>query len=166
MTNKEIYDKLKAAFGEKIGDWNEQGPNEYQKRTSSYADVADPSYLRDICLYLRDENDLLFDNLNVVSCVDNGDRTLSSVYHIESTTKRQNFALKVTVPENNAVVPSVTSVWSSANWHEREGYDMIGIRFSDHPDMRRILLDHDWVGHPLRKEYKHPDFYRGMKVPY
>jgi NADH-quinone oxidoreductase subunit C len=166
MTGKEIYDKLKTAFGKSIGEWNEQTSSEYQKRTSSYVDVVETGYLRDVCLYLRDDAELAFDNLNLVSTLDNGDKTLSSVYHMESLSKKQNFALKVTVSLENPVVPSVTSVWASANWHEREGYDMMGITFLDHPDHRRILLDDDWIGHPLRKDYKQPDFYRGMKVPY
>jgi len=166
MTNTEIYDKLKAAFGDKIGDWHEQTGSEYMKKTSSYADVADTGYIRDVCLFLRDEPELEFDSLLLLSSLDNGDKTLSVVYHLESKAKKQYFALKVTVPENNANVPSVTSVWAHANWQEREAWDMMGINFTDHPDMRRILLDEDWVGHPLRKEYKQPEFYRGMKVPY
>ncbi len=166
MTNKDIYDKLKKAYPSAIGDWNEQTGSEYAKKTSSYADVTDPGALHSICLYLRDESDLQFNNLNCVSCDDNGDKTLSAVYHMESTILGHYFALKVKVPVDHAVVPSVTDIWASANWHEREGWDMIGIKFSEHPDLRRILLEEDWVGHPLRKDYKHPEFYRGMKVPY
>jgi NADH-quinone oxidoreductase subunit C len=166
MTNNEIYDKLKSAFGEKIGEWHEQAGTEYMKRMASYADVADSGYIRDVCLYLRDEPELGFDSLLLLSSLDNGDKTLSVTYHLESREKKQFIALKVTVPVDHAIVPSVTGVWSHANWHEREAWDMMGIKFQGHPDMRRILLDEDWVGHPLRKEYKHPDFYRGMKVPY
>lgn len=166
MTNKEIYEKLKAVFGNKIGDFNEQTGSEYAKRTSSYADIAEPGAVHEICLYLRDDSDMAFDNLNSVSCGDNGDKTLYVAYHMESMSKKHAFALKVTVPVGHPIVPSVTDLWASANWHEREGYDMIGIKFLEHPDLRRILLDDDWVGHPLRKDYKHPEFYRGMKVQY
>jgi NADH-quinone oxidoreductase subunit C len=166
MKNTEIYDKLKAAFGEKIGEWHEQTGSEYMKRTSSYADVTDTGYIRDICLYLRDTPELEFDSLLLLSALDNGDKTLSVTYHLEARDKKQYFALKVTLPQESANVPSVTDVWSHANWHEREAWDMMGIKFIGHPDMRRILLDEDWIGHPLRKDYKHPDFYRGMRVPY
>jgi NADH-quinone oxidoreductase subunit C len=166
MTNTEIYEKLRSAFGEKIGDWHEQTGSDYMKRMSSYADVSDPGYIRDVCLFLRDEPEMEFDSLLLLSSLDNGDKTLSVVYHLESKSKKQHFALKVTVPSDTAVVPSVTGVWAHANWQEREAWDMMGIKFLNHPDMRRILLDEDWVGHPLRKEYKHPEFYRGMKVPY
>src|SRR6516225_1629730 len=120
MTNKEIYDKLKAAFGNSIGDWNEQTSSEYAKKTSSYADVAEPGKLTDICLYLRDETDLDFNYLNCVSCDDNGDKTLSAVYHMESMKLGHHFALKVTVPVDHPIVPSVTNIWAVANWHERE----------------------------------------------
>ncbi len=166
MTNTEIYDKLKSAFGEKIGEWHEQTGGEYMKRMSSYADITDTSYIRDVCLYLRDEPELEFDSLLLLSSVDNGDKTLSVTYHLESKSKKHFIALKVTVPVDNAVVPSITGVWSHANWQEREAWDMMGIKFLNHPDMRRILLDEDWIGHPLRKDYKQPEFYRGMKVPY
>ncbi len=166
MKNTEIYEKVKAAFGDKIGEWHEQTGSEYQKRTSSFADVADASYIRDVCLYLRDTADMNFDNLNLLSCMDNGDKTLSVVYHMESVSKKQYFALKVTVPIESAVVSSVSDVWTSANWQEREGWDMLGIKFLNHPDLRRILLDEDWIGYPLRKDYKQPEFYRGMRVPY
>ncbi|MDP4219313.1 MAG: NADH-quinone oxidoreductase subunit C [Bacteroidota bacterium] len=166
MTNTEIYDKLKSAFGPVIGEWHEQTGGEYMKRLSSYADVADTSFIRDVCLYLRDEPGLEFDSLLLLSSVDNGDKTLSVAYHLESKTMRHYIALKVTVPLDNAIVPSVTEVWSHANWQEREAWDMMGIKFLNHPDMRRILLDDDWVGHPLRKDYVYPDYYRGMKVPY
>jgi len=72
----------------------------------------------------------------------------------------------VRVPKDNPHVPSVESVWKTANWHEREAYDLIGVVFDGHPDLRRILLPDDWEGHPLRKDYKVPEFYNGMKVPY
>jgi NADH-quinone oxidoreductase subunit C len=75
-------------------------------------------------------------------------------------------ALRVYVPLDDLHIPSVSRIWRTADWHEREGYDMFGILFDGHPDMRRILLPTDWEGHPLRKDYKTPDYYNGMKVPY
>ena len=62
-------------------------------------------------------------------------------------------------------VPSVESLWKTADWHEREAYDMMGIKFSGHPDMKRILLPHDWEGHPLKKDYEVADYYHGMYIP-
>ena len=67
--------------------------------------------------------------------------------------------------EDGAPIPSVAHLWQTANWHEREAYDMIGVVFENHPNLKRMLLDDDWEGHPLRKEYKEPDYYHGVPVP-
>jgi len=166
MDQQAIQTRLQTAFGDQIGEWHEMKTSAYATKYGSYLDVKNVDYLRDICLFLRDEADLKFDNLMLLSTVDNGDKTLSATYHMESTTHRHVFALKVTVSVDHARVPSVTGVWTSANWHEREGWDMMGIEFVGHPDLRRILLDEDYPGHPLRKDFKVPDFYHGMKVPY
>lgn len=74
-------------------------------------------------------------------------------YHLLSIERRVRLRLKVRVPGSNPVVDSVTSVWPGANWHEREVFDMFGVRFEGHPDLRRILMPLDWEGHPLRKDY-------------
>ena len=167
MTQQEIIEQLRATFPGKLGDWVTMvGGNPYQLRMGSYLQIADAQVIGELCMYLRDEKELAFDSLLLLSSVDNGDGSLSVVYHIESTKHRHSIALKVTVPVENAAVPSVTDVWLHANWQEREAWDMMGIRFARHPDHRRILLDEDWPGHPLRKDFKEPDFFHGMKVPY
>jgi len=74
-------------------------------------------------------------------------------YHLFSTTHYQRLRLKVLVGEDDAHVPTVTTVWRTANWHERETYDLVGIIFDGHPDLRRILLPDDWQGHALRKDF-------------
>jgi NADH-quinone oxidoreductase subunit C len=80
------------------------------------------------------------------------------VYHLLSTTKFHRLRIKCRVPEDDPVIPTVTTVWPGANWLERETYDMYGIRFSGHPDLRRIYLYDEFVGHPLRKDYgKHDE---------
>jgi len=166
MDQTAIHGQLQRAFGDQVGEWHEMKPSAYATRYGSYADVKNVDYLRDVCLFLRDEPELQFDNLMLLSTLDNGDGTLSAVYHLESTKHKHTFALKATVQAGHAKVPSVTSVWTSANWHEREGWDMMGIEFTGHPDLRRILLDEEYPGHPLRKDFKVPEFYHGMKVPY
>lgn len=75
-------------------------------------------------------------------------------YHLISLTTKQNYCFKVKTDRDQASVPSVTSVWETANWNEREVYDLLGIDFPGHPDMRRIMMPDDWVGHPLRKDYE------------
>lgn len=166
MTGSEIRDILFQNFSGKIGEYREMTNSPYQARYGSYVDILDKEYVRDICLFLRDEPSLQFNSLMCLSSLDNNDGTLSVVYHVESTIKRHVFAMKVTLSATEAEVPSVTDVWPHANWHEREAWDMMGIRFVGHPDMRRILLEEDYPGHPLRKEFKEPIFYHGMKVPY
>jgi NAD(P)H-quinone oxidoreductase subunit J len=88
---------------------------------------------------------------------------LVSFYHIvklsDSATKPAEVRLKVFLPRENPVVPSVYWVWKAADWQERETYDMYGIVFSGHPNLKRILMPEDWVGWPLRKDYISPDFY-------
>jgi NADH-quinone oxidoreductase subunit C len=101
-----------------------------------------------------------------LSGVDYAKDVLGVVYHLCSMTKRHKITLKADVPAADPRLPSVVSVWPSAGWHEREAYDMFGILFTGHPDLRRILLPEDYPGHPLRKDFKVPEFYQGMKVPY
>jgi NADH-quinone oxidoreductase subunit C len=159
MTPQEISDKLKAAFGDKIVEAKTEAvPDPYVK-------IA-PAAMLDVATFLRNEADLDFDFLMCLSGVDNGKNILGVVYHLYSMTRRHKIVLKVDVVRESATVPSVAAVWPTADWHEREAYDMVGITFAGHPDHRRILLPEDYPGHPLRKDFKVPEFYQGMKVPY
>jgi len=121
--------------------------------------------IAEVARFALDEPDLRFDSLMSLAAVDRGE-TFSVVYHLHSMTHRHKIAFRVDVARVNPVVPTVSDVWRTAEWHEREAFDLMGIQFAGHPDLRRILLPDDWVGHPLRKDYKMPLFYRGMKVPY
>jgi NADH-quinone oxidoreductase subunit C len=130
--------------------------------------VASPLEIDKISLFLRDSSELLFDSLMNLSGVDEIKANLLSVYyHMESTTLKHKITLKVSTDRNKPEVSTVTEVWKSADWHEREAYDLFGIIFLNHPDLRRILMPYDWdAGYPLRKDYENPEFYQGMKVPY
>lgn len=115
--------------------------------------------IKDICLFLRDELSLKMDHLADLTAVDysqypgdTGPR-FEVVYNMISTVHRHRIRLKVRVPEADPRIDSVSSIWNTANWHERETYDLMGIKFDGHPDLRRILMPEDWEGHPLRKEY-------------
>ena len=95
---------------------------------------------------------------------------LEIVYHLYSFMHRHSLVVKVKTPRwagevagELPVVPSVSNVWAIADWHEREAYDLVGIEFSDHPNLRRILCPEDWVGHPLRKDYEFPLEYHGVR---
>jgi NADH-quinone oxidoreductase subunit C len=167
MIQSDIVEILRAVFGGAIGAWRESNSeNAYQRRMGSFLEIAEPSSVRDLAFFLRDEPELAFDSLLLISSLDNGDGSLSVVYHIESTKHAHQLTLKVILPIEVPSVPSVTDIWLHANWQEREAWDMMGIRFEGHPDHRRILLEDDYPGHPLRKDFKEPDFYHGMKVPY
>jgi len=76
-----------------------------------------------------------------------------AVYQLYSLERRRRLRLKAAVSGEPPIVDSVTSVWPAADWHERETFDLFGLRFRGHPEMRRILMPHDWIGHPLRKDY-------------
>jgi NADH:ubiquinone oxidoreductase subunit C len=97
MEQLAIQEKLSAAFGDQVGEWHAMKGSAYATKFGSYLDVKNVDYLRDVCLYMRDQPELQFDNLMLLSTLDNGDKTLSAVYHLESTVHRHVFALKVTV---------------------------------------------------------------------
>ena len=109
-----------------------------------------------------------FDQLSCVTGIDNGPEanTMEVLYHLYSIPFNVQLALRVSLPRDNAQVESLCSVWKSANWLERETFDMVGINFLNHPDLRRILLPADWEGFPLRKDYTESERYRDVKIKY
>ena len=119
--------------------------------------VLAPPDLQRVCRFLRDDPNLAFDFLSDVTAVDRLELPESSprfevVHHVYSLQYRRRLRLKVRVDDGQAV-PTVTGVWPTADWHEREVYDLFGVPFEGHPDLRRILMPDDWEGHPLRKDY-------------
>jgi NADH-quinone oxidoreductase subunit C len=104
--------------------------------------------------------------LACITGIDSGAEQLEVVYSLYSIPNNVHLQLKVAVSKATPKVPSLCSLWAGANWHEREAYDLLGIEFEGHPDLRRILLPGDWEGHPLRKDYKAQDYYHGIKVAY
>lgn len=109
-----------------------------------------------ICRYLHDDPLLNFDHLQDLCGVDylgKKETRFEVVYNLYSIKYRHKIRIRAQVPENDPNIQTVTSIWAGANWHERECFDMFGIVFTGHPDLRRILLPEDWEGHPLRKDY-------------
>jgi NADH-quinone oxidoreductase subunit C len=109
----------------------------------------------EVCTFLRDDQDARFNYLSDLTCVHypmRADAPLEVVYNLFSIARNERVRLKVAIAEG-ASVDSVTGVWPAANWMEREVYDLFGVSFNNHPDLRRILLPPDWEGHPLRKDY-------------
>lgn len=133
--------------------------------------LIDPDKIAGVCLELRDNPKTYFDFLSCLSGVDYGidDGRFGVVYHLSSIPYQLQLTLKVSKPNNRdeqelPSFPSVVSVYRTADWHEREAYDMLGIYFEGHPDLRRILLPYDWEGFPLRKDYKAAEYYKGIKI--
>jgi len=133
--------------------------------------VIPPAKLAAVCLFLRDHEETYFDFLSCISAVDNGVErgSFSVVYHLASIPHQHQLTLKVTIEndrhlDNLPVVPTVTGVWRTADWHEREAFDLMGIYFEGHPDLRRILLPEDWEGYPLRKDYEEAETYHGIAI--
>jgi len=108
-----------------------------------------------VCTFLRDDEELNFNYLSDLTGNDWPDRDprFEVIYHLYSLEHYTRLRLKVRVLEEEPKVPTVTGVWGTANWHEREVFDMFGIDFEGHPDLRRILLPDEWLGHPLRQDY-------------
>ena len=144
--------------------------------------VVEPGDLPDVMRLLRDEERLRFDMLHNISGVDylepdpkklakaGYEPHLEVVYHLQSFRHRHRFVVKVILPRWKGDragelpdVPTLTHLWPSADWHEREVYDLVGVNFVGHPDLSRILLAEDWVGHPLRKDYTYPLEYHGIR---
>jgi NADH-quinone oxidoreductase subunit C len=124
--------------------------------------VITPSRLVEVCRFLRDDPNFSYEWLMCLSGADYPPDRIEVVYHLYSQNHGRTLVLKVQLDRNDPKVPSVESVWRMADWHERECYDMFGVVFENHPDLRRILLPFDWEGYPLRKDYVYPDTYRGI----
>jgi NADH-quinone oxidoreductase subunit C len=170
-TTEEIYNSLKENFKESIIELNSSLPVEPFI-------VVRPQSIDEVSLFLKENEELKFDSLMCLSGVDDANSekstnedgtsrtkggTLSVVYHLESTELKHKVVLKVSVSKDNPEVKSVAGIWRHADWHEREAYDLLGIMFLNHPDLRRILMPYDWeAGYPLRKDYENPEFYQGM----
>jgi len=142
------------------------GPDALQEVVEPIGDpfvYVDRAKLVDVCRLLRDDAKLDFKHLSLVTGLDWPDR-YESVYHLVSYTHHHTLTLKTRMPksEGEPVCPSVMGIWNAADWHEREQYDMFGIRYTGHTNLRRILLAEDWLGFPLRKDYVAPEEYNGI----
>jgi NADH-quinone oxidoreductase subunit C len=133
--------------------------------------LISPDDIVKVCLELRDNPATYFDFLSCLSGVDYGIEAgrFGVVYHLASIPYQTQLVLKVgrehdRTDEALPHFPSITSVYKGADWHEREAYDMCGIYFEGHPDMRRLLMPDDWEGFPLRKDYKNAEYYKGIKI--
>jgi NADH-quinone oxidoreductase subunit C len=155
MNASDIAGLLKEQFGDKILDVKADGHMPYS--------VVLPEAVLEVCRFMKDDARLRFDHLESLAGVDYKDR-IEVVYVAYSMQHGHRYALKCKLGREEPKVPTVESVWGVANWHEREAYDMLGVVFVGHSDLRRILCPDDWEGWPLRKDYKAPKTYRDMPV--
>lgn len=122
----------------------------------------------EVCTLMYSHELLFFDYLSSITGIDNGEAngTMEVIYHLHSIPNDQSIAINTVLDRVSPQIDSVTSIWKSADWHERETYDFFGITFNNHPDLRRILLPADWEGYPMRKDYEEQQYYHGVKVKY
>ena len=147
MNVQEIHAKLAAKFGESIGALSPANKDPFA--------VVKPEALVEICAFAKEDPELAFDSLMNLSSVDWPKKNqIEVVYHLWSYAKRHTFILKVQLDRAAPKVASLDSIWKSADWLEREQFDLMGVLFEGHPDLRRIMMPDDWVGNPLRKDYK------------
>jgi NADH-quinone oxidoreductase subunit C len=173
MKADEITCALESKFGDRI--------RSKEALTLDPFVVVDAADIVEVARF-RDDPRLKFDMLNCISGVDyleldpkkapkvGYDPHVEVVYHLQSFQHRHRFVVKVVLPrwKDNKPgqlpeVPSLTGLWKSADWHEREVYDLVGVTFTGHPELTRILLAEDWQGHPLRKDYEYPLEYHGIR---
>jgi len=159
MTAEEIYQSVQGKFGEAVIEFDGEAPDPVIK--------VKPDAWLDICTFLKSDPDLAFDNLINLNGFDYGEgKDLGIIIHLFSFGKRHHIALKTDLPRENPRLQSIESLWRTADWHEREAFDLYGVVFENHPDLRRILCPDDWEGFPLRKDYVVQEFYHGIRVPY
>lgn len=159
MNSTQIATLLGSTFGDKI--------------TAAHGDDKHPRIHLDagnwraVAEFMAGNEQLAFDFLLCASGVDYvGEDKLCAVYDLRSMKHKHEFAVKVYTDRSSPAIPSVADLWPTADWHEREIFDLLGIDFPGHPDLRRILLPEDWVGHPLRKDYVFPREYHGIPGSY
>ena len=143
MTNEEIKQSVSALF-----------PSVTYDETGEFLNIfIDSSELRPLMKVLRKRKDFDFDYMFCLTCVD-WKTHFTMVYHLLSKTHKHTVVVKAKIADvNNPEIETVSDLWKTADFHEREVYDMFGVKFLNHPDLRRILLDEDWDGYPLRKNY-------------
>ncbi len=157
--------EIKSLLIEKFGEGIVLSENSFY--TQSQLQIS-PEKIVEVCFFLRDTDQLYFDYMTCLTGMDNGPekKTMEVLYHLYSIPYNHSIVLRVETNRENPEVPTISNIWRTADWHEREAYDMFGIKFTNHPDLRRILLPADWEGFPLRKDYLEQEYYHGIKVKY
>lgn len=160
MNFSELRDLIRTRFPEAIAGED--------LSASPQALLVNRTYIRRVCEFIHVHEQTYFDVLSCLTGIDNGPEagTMEVVYNLYSIPYDLHLMLKVILDRDRPLLDSVSDIWRTADWHEREAYDLLGVHFEGHPDLRRILLPNDWEGHPLRKDYQEQEKYHGMTVVY
>ena len=160
--NKSLSESLNGKIGKMV---KEKFPGSLlNENTETHIQLA-PDHWFEIATLLKSEPTLSFDSLQCQTGIDIGENTLEARYNLHSIEHNHYTEIRISVSMDKPIIPSVEKIWRIADWFERETYDMLGIQFSDHRDLRRILLPDDWEGWPLRKNYEVQETYHGITVP-
>jgi NADH-quinone oxidoreductase subunit C len=155
MTQAEIFGRLQEKHGDAVFDFQPQAKDPWCK--------IDPARLVAVCKTLRDDPELDMQFLENLTGVDYPkENKIAVVYHFTSYRKRHDFCAKVLLDRDDPSVETLSGLWQCARYNERECYDLLGVIFDGHPDLRRVLLPDDWEGHPLRKDFAEKDDYHGI----
>lgn len=148
ITPQFAVQRLKMQFGDAVG--------EIKEALGEVSVYIKRERILDVCRFLKEDSKLLFSMLSDLTSVDLGieaDPRFEVIYHLHSLPNRIRIRLKVRVSEDDCHLATVSTIWRTANWHEREVFDLMGIHFDGHPDLRKILTPDDLEGHPLRKDF-------------
>ena len=159
MEAKEIYDLCREELGE-------EAVLEFNDGTGGDKDPwfeVEPYSIEEVCTFLKTNAATHMDYLESLCGTDYPDaEQIHVVYHLYSYALKHRIVLKCKLEREDPALPTVSDVWRAANWQERECFDLLGVLFDGHPDLRRLLLPDDWEGHPMRKDYEEPDDYHGI----
>jgi NADH-quinone oxidoreductase subunit C len=158
MQAEAVFKALREKFGDAVSDPVVDTPDKPAFDAYVFVDVAK---IFDVCAFLRTDPAMKFEHLSAIAGTDMKD-AIHVAYVLQSYTHKAQLIIKVKLDRDNPACPSVEQVWKAATWHERETYDLVGVTFTGHGDLRRLLLPDDWKGHPLRKDYTEEADYHGM----
>ena len=157
MEAAQVFARLEQQFPGKVGSFKGDVAEPFLS--------VEPSAIVEVCRFLRDSDGLNFHVLSDLTALDwPKEEKIQVVYHLFSYAQNHQIVLKVDLPRDNPKVATVEEIWKVANWFEREVYDLFGVIFEGHSDLRRIMLPEDWVGHPLRKDYIEQEEYDGIST--
>lgn len=163
MSTMDWLDKIETILHEKVASDAVTGQ---LKDCTPSGFLVKSEAIDEICQLLFEHPETYFDMLSCLTGIDNSPESekLEVVYNLYSIGFGRSLTLKTEILKSKPSLPTVSHIWRTADWHEREAFDLLGIEFKGHKDLRRILMPADWIGHPLRKDYLEPDQYHGMKT--